>query len=257
MDILNTNTNEVKKLSLIDPKTSCDMLADYAPIKEDKSITYNAATAQYEASSDTIEWWDNCLTEYQQLEDKLHAIKTKGSDADRSILDSILADALDYEFNDRAGYILSDINNKISDLKIKITPFDYNWHSAKKHESSTMPAYVRHNMDVYNEINGLGAVYQSGLSRYNDDYSLPAKEFELSIHAGTDNALVVINGFTTEDIDGFTESDMVQVIEDINEDFIKTKADIYVIHAALMQNNIDAQKYACGIEKMKGDEDAE
>lgn len=139
--------------------------------------------------------------------------------------------------------------------EIEVTQFDYNDHSVERHESSTVPAYVRHNMDVYNEINGLSAIYQNGLSYYNDDRSLPAKEFELSVHGGTDNALLVINGFTTEDIDGFTESDMVQVIEDINEDFINTKADVYAFHAVLMQNNINAQKYATSIEELKGDED--
>lgn len=253
MDILNTQTNEVSTLKLTCPKTNTDMLQDYAPIKEDKNITFNNTTQQYEANSDTIEWWDNCIAEYQKLEDKMYAINTEGTEAARATLDAILSEALGCEFNDRAGHILNEISKKISDSVVDVTPFDHNYHYMQTCDSSTMPTYVRHNMDVYNEINGMSVVYQNGKYNYNNDFKLPSTEFELDESAGTDNALMIINSLTVEDIDGFDEADVAQVVEDVYHDSIKTKADIYAIHAALKSNNIKAQEYATSIEQQKGD----
>lgn len=254
MDILNTETNEVTTLSLTDPKTNTDMLEDFAPIKEDANITYNKTTEQYEANSDTIDWWGNCLAEYQQLENKMYTIKTDGSEDARAALDAILADALGCEFNNYAGHVLAAITDKISDTDITVTDFDCNYHGCEIHESSNTPAYVRHNIDVYNEVLGLSAVYQNAQHYYHSNYSTPSTEFELSKDGGTDNALMIINALDVEDIDGFTEDDVAQVIKDIYHDSIKTKADIYAVHAALKKNNIKAQEYATSIEEQKGDE---
>lgn len=255
MNIMNTDTNKITTLSLTDPKTNIDMLQDYAPIKEDNNITYNKESEQYEADSSTIEWWDRLLSEYQTLENTMYSIKSTGGDYATEALDAILADALGYEFNDYAGYVLSAISDKISDLNVTTTRFNYNYHDMQTHESSNMPAYVRHNIDVYNEVLGLSAVYQNAQNYYHGDYSTPTTDFELTRDGGTDAALMTINQLTVEDIDNFTESDVAQVIEDLYHDSIKTKADIYAIHAALIKNNVAAQAFATSIEELHSNDE--
>ena len=113
MDILNTTTGEVVTIKLIDPATGVNMVADYSQIQDDQGVVYNDETEQYEADNNTIEWWQNSLSQYQEMEQSVYDIKKYGTSEQRKVLEEILEDNRYQEWNDRAGYILQEISEKI------------------------------------------------------------------------------------------------------------------------------------------------
>ena len=113
MDILNITTGEVVTIKLIDPATGVNMVADYSQIQDDQGVVYNDETEQYEADNDTIEWWQNSLSQYQEMEQSVYDIKKYGTSEQWDVLEEILEDNRYQEWNDRAGYILQETSEKI------------------------------------------------------------------------------------------------------------------------------------------------
>ena len=144
----------------------------------------------------------------------------------------------------------------MTDSTSRTTPFEHNYHSSEVHSSSNVAEYVRHNMDVYNEIDGLSAVYRNGGYGYGD-FSTPSTEYLLSEDGGADRVLVIIDLLCVDEINGFTDDDMVQVLEDLSYDAIKTKADILDLHAVIQENLAAANAYAQGVEEGLEEETAE
>jgi hypothetical protein len=122
--------------------------------------------------------------------------------------------------------------------------FDWSYHFSKTHSSSSMPEYVRHNIDVFNEVDGLDAVYQNGLRHYHGNLSTPSIEYELSEAGGTDKILVTINKLTAVKIGALNDDEVEILINDLGYDKLKTKADILSLHAVLMENNAAVSEYA-------------
>jgi hypothetical protein len=60
-------TNELKRLSLVDPKTGCCWLAD--AMSSDNNVVYDLDADGYECSQDTFDWWEAFVADYQAADD--------------------------------------------------------------------------------------------------------------------------------------------------------------------------------------------
>jgi hypothetical protein len=91
-------------------------------------------------------------------------------------------------------------------MKIETTSFDTNYHAAVKHSSSNVQDYVRHEIDVYNQIIindsiKLDAVYQTAQSYLHNDCRTPSANLELSEDSGTSKLLVLVNRLYESDFE--------------------------------------------------------
>ncbi len=82
--IYNTDTGATVELSIIDPKTDIDWVADCIG-NTAHGMSTNAPTgvdadANYYANSDQIAWWSNYLTAQQAADNRLHAALKECSD---------------------------------------------------------------------------------------------------------------------------------------------------------------------------------
>ncbi len=133
-----------------------------------------------------------------------------------------------------------DMDN--SNKEIVTTDFDYNYHNSEKHSSSNMSEYVRHNVDVYNQVMGLDAVYQSAQSYYHGDYSTPSAEVELSVDGGADKRLVKLNELYEED---FTSGKCDEYLKELADEIgLSSISELHNLYLELMDNNSRAQQYA-------------
>jgi|GEM_PF-4818852 len=128
---------------------------------------------------------------------------------------------------------------------ITTTDFDHNYHSSQKHSSNFVSEYVLHNLDVYNEVMGMSAVYQAGQSYIHGDYSTPSAKLELSEDGGADGRLIKINNLYEADFDDETCSEYLQeMVGDLEIEGINTVSDLRNLYLELMDNNSLAQQYA-------------
>lgn len=144
----------------------------------------------------------------------------------------------------------------MENIKPRTTLFDHNYHSSEVHSSSNVSEYVRHNMDVYNEVDGLSAVYKNGGYGYGD-FSAPSTKYLLSEGGGADRVLVMIDLLCVDEINNFTDDDLAKFIEGLSYDAIKTKADILDLLAVIEENLAAANKYAKEVEAGLEEETAE
>lgn len=161
-----------------------------------------------------------------ELADRVSEAIKEGESDDNPDLDLYLSIRDDFDATDVAA-----VENLLTD-------FDINYHSSKKHSSSNMSEYVRHNLDIFNEVNGLQAVYQSGLSYYHGDYSLPSTEVLLSEDGGTNYALSQINDLDESYFDNIDED----YIKDLNCAHITTKEQVIETYWLIKHNNKKAAK---------------
>lgn len=130
--------------------------------------------------------------------------------------------------------------------KVNFSEFDYNYHNSEKHyDSHANEEYVRHNIDIYNTLSFKGtdfsAVYQTGCSYQNNNYSSPSKKIELSDDGGTDSVLITINQMVESD---FEDMNIVEYyIEECNSRDINNKDDLIALYEAINENLIQAQNY--------------
>lgn len=130
-------------------------------------------------------------------------------------------------------------------ISINTTDFDHNYHNSVKHSSSNCPEYVRHDLDVYNEIFGLSTVYQNAQSYIHGDYSTPSTKVELSANGGTDSKLIKLNELYAEDFEKEKYTEYLQeLIEELALDCVKTISDLHEVYIDLMDNNCRAEQYA-------------
>lgn len=124
------------------------------------------------------------------------------------------------------------------------TSFDSTYYGSSKHSSSNMPEYTLHGIDVYNQVMGLNAVYQTGMSYYHGDYSLPCTEVELSADGGTDEKLIKVNSLCAEDFEhDHYIAFLKELIDELALDEVKTIADLHELYIDVMDNNRMAQQY--------------
>ena len=143
--------------------------------------------------------------------------------------------------NQTGNTIMAQVTKAVPEAKSG--DFEHEYHYSEKHGNSNCSDYVRHNIDVFNDVMGLQTVYQTGLSYYHGDYSLPSAKLELSVDGGTDSALVKLNDMTREDIAKLTDIEVSELVEYLDRDFITNMADICQVYELLIENNIKAQEY--------------
>lgn len=123
---------------------------------------------------------------------------------------------------------------------VTVSSFDYNYHF-----SENCGDYVRHVVDVYNEVELKGvrfsAVYQTGISLIAGDYSKPDPELELSMDGGSSRVLVVVDKMVESD---FNDDDRIHYyLKECDHEYIKTVGDLWALYAALSNNEISANNY--------------
>lgn len=121
----------------------------------------------------------------------------------------------------------------VVEVKELLTEFESQYHSSQKHSSNNMSEYVRHNADIFNEVNGLQAIYQNAEHYHHGDYSLPSTKFELSGDGGTDKALLLIDWLDEDELDAIDDN----FIKELNCDHINTKEAVIETYWALKLNN--------------------
>ena len=80
MKIIIKETSEIRDLSIIDPKTGCDFIADFIGNMgafTDGQFDYDDNFDVYICDKDTFDWWDTVVTENQNLEDRIYELSQK------------------------------------------------------------------------------------------------------------------------------------------------------------------------------------
>lgn len=108
MKFINTTTNETLSITIVDPKTGVDMIADLLQPGYDQNLELDDE-GDYQGDAATIEYYRDMSGQYQEAYDLMHEIKQYGTDTHRQKLEEILEDAQGYETNDWAGYVIKDI----------------------------------------------------------------------------------------------------------------------------------------------------
>lgn len=109
-------------------------------------------------------------------------------------------------------------------MNITSTKFQYNFFGNK--EVNVESPYTFVNVDFYNEINVKGntlpAVYQTGLSYYENDYDQPKNLIEISSQE-TAPVIIKINELQDADFETMSADD---IVEYVGCDFLKTAEEI-------------------------------
>lgn len=122
--------------------------------------------------------------------------------------------------------------------------FNHNYYGSVKHSYSTVPEYTRHEIDVYNTVRGLEAVYQTGLDYYHNTHATPHETLELSTDGGTDKRLVKVSEIEQSDFDNPQYKEyLTDIIEEIDLDSVKTVEDLEALYNELERNKEEAQQY--------------
>lgn len=128
-------------------------------------------------------------------------------------------------------------------IQIAVTDFSCNYHYSEKKGNNNCADYVRHDVDVYNEliINGVSlyAVYQTGLSFYHNDYTLPSENLEFSLEGGSSKALAMINEQDRSEIELYDSDLFKATIEAFSDEGVSVGSveDILAVYDALQANH--------------------
>lgn len=134
----------------------------------------------------------------------------------------------------------------LKNCQLDTTDFEHDYFNSEKHSDANTEEYVRHNMSIYNEVAGLDAVYQNGLSFYHGHYALPSTAVELSADGGTSPKLMKINDLTAADFEnGQCASHLRELVGYLG---LSSLAELRNLHTTLMANNMRAQTYADQLE---------
>lgn len=92
LNVLIKQTNQVKSLSIIDPKTGIDYITDFigntgAFGREFETIEHNEA--EYQTSEGDFEWWENVVEIAQEADNLIFENSDKITDEVREELDNI------------------------------------------------------------------------------------------------------------------------------------------------------------------------
>lgn len=85
MKIIIKETSEVKTLSIVDPKSGIDYVADFignTGALIDGQFVWDEDHDAYMCDRETFDWWDAVVTDNQLLEDRIYGlVQEHGSDA--------------------------------------------------------------------------------------------------------------------------------------------------------------------------------
>ena len=129
--------------------------------------------------------------------------------------------------------------------------FDHQYFDSQRYfDNEAQEQYLRHNVNVYNQINHNGvvfdAMYQTGNSFRNNDYSLPSEELELSYTDSTDKVLIEVSQLNACDLE--SDSSVQNIIEYLQCDSIRHKDDLVTMFNLVQQNLVAAKAYFDSLE---------
>ena len=134
-------------------------------------------------------------------------------------------------------------------LTNKTTSFEHNYHGSVKHSSSVVPEYTRHEIDVYNTVRGLYAVYQTATDYYNNSHPTPHETLGLSSDGGTDSKLIKVSQLEESDFENPQYKDYLEdLITELEITGVSTIEDLRTFYKELEENRKEAQKYVDNLE---------
>lgn len=104
-------TQEIKDLELIDPRTGVDNIVDFINYGIG-DITYNGEEEIYECDKETYDWWANRIAEEQQLLDIVYDLQQRTS---YEIINEIVEKAQGGDFETDAAYALQALDEIFGD----------------------------------------------------------------------------------------------------------------------------------------------
>ena len=85
MKIIIKETQKIETLSIIDPKTGVDYIADFvgnAGALIDGQFEWNEEFDAYICDQETYDWWEEVISDNQELDNRIHELaKVHGSEA--------------------------------------------------------------------------------------------------------------------------------------------------------------------------------
>ena len=140
-------------------------------------------------------------------------------------------------------------------MKITATTFESNYHYSDNcgGGSTSMYEYIRHNIDVYNEITieekgvteTFQAMYQTGMHYIHNNYSLPSYELELSDTEGTSELIYkIVNDLGESDFEDPTK--ISNFLEDNNHKIINTLEKLWEMYYFLRDNQPNISSFEPG-----------
>ncbi len=114
LNVLIKETNEVKTLSIIDPKTGIDYIGDFigntgAFGREFEKIEHDEA--EYQTSEGDFEWWENVVETAQEADNWIFENSEKITDEVKEELDNIDESDID-TYNEKLLDIIKEAINK-------------------------------------------------------------------------------------------------------------------------------------------------
>jgi hypothetical protein len=104
-----SDTGESKTLSIIDPKTGIDYIADFVGnhgALDNGDFTDDDGEGVYTCNRETFEWWSTVIADCQQLDERLHQLTNQhGIEAVMAALDGAVDCDLEY-YAERANQAL-------------------------------------------------------------------------------------------------------------------------------------------------------
>lgn len=134
-------------------------------------------------------------------------------------------------------------------MTITTTDFEHNFHGHVIHSSRNGGDYVRHEVDIYNTVCCLDAVYQNGLSYLGNDYDRPDPRLQLSPDGGADERLVTVDQLTESELDALKDSeDLAEFLEEVSLDGIDSWESLAALFGELRDNEHAANIYLRNLE---------
>ena len=114
LNVLIKETNQVKSLSIIDPKTGVDYIGDFigntgAFSREFEKIEND--TAEYQTTEGDFEWWENVVATAQEADNLIFENHDLITDDERTELDNVNENDID-AYNEKRLDIVKEATSK-------------------------------------------------------------------------------------------------------------------------------------------------
>lgn len=143
------------------------------------------------------------------------------------------------------------VKNNTNYRLIERTVFNHDYFDSQEYyDNVKREKYVRHNINISNRliVKGveLDAMYQTGNSFRNNDYTLPCNRLNLSRFDRTDGLLSKISALEESDLQ--TEQDISNIINYLASPLVQDKRELMDLYEALKSNLRDARHYLNGLD---------
>ncbi len=126
------------------------------------------------------------------------------------------------------------------------TLFSYEYFDSQQYyDAVANEVYTRHNINIHNKITVKGvafdAMYQTGTSFRNDDYTLPCNTLKLSHFDRTDDLIADMAHIKIEGLQ--TDEQIKNIISYLKNPLITNKEDVIALYNVVALNLIEARHY--------------